>query len=227
MIHRHVQKGIACCDEIWEQAYRRFETPEQEITKFTARLRRLGAGDLNRDSRILELFCGRGGGLHAWKQLGFSNVEGLDLSETLLRQYDGNEPLHLADCRDLPFDDHSFDLAVVQGGLHHLPDLNADLEACLSETRRVLRPGGEFWIVEPWMTPFLKWAHRITDLRLVRKLYGKGDALATMTEQEATTYYAWLNQPEAILRKLHQQFRPRTERVAWGKLEFAGTPTSL
>jgi ubiquinone/menaquinone biosynthesis C-methylase UbiE len=226
MIHRHVQQGIACCDEIWEQAYRRFETPDQEIAKFTARLRRLGAEDLNQDSRILELFCGRGGGLHAWKRLGFSNVEGLDLSESLLNQYDGNEPLHLADCRDLPFDDHSFDLAVVQGGLHHLPDLNADLEACLSETRRVLRPDGEFWIVEPWMTPFLKWAHRITNLQLVRTLYAKGDALATMTEQEAITYFAWLNQPDAILQKLHQQFRPRRERVAWGKLEFAGTPTS-
>lgn len=222
MIHRHLDQGVECCDPIWEEAYRRFETPEEEIAKFTARLQRLGAGALDRQSRILELFCGRGGGLHAWKRLGFSNVEGLDLSESLLQQYKGDEPLHLADCRQLPFEDASFDLAVVQGGLHHLPELDGDLAACLSETCRVLRPGGEFWMVEPWMTPFLKWAHQITNLSLVRRLYPKGDALATMTEQEAKTYYQWLSCPEKLLATFNDHFRSRYQRIAWGKLEFAG-----
>src|SRR5438132_7278717 len=49
----------------WEAAYLRFETPEQEIQKFIARLNRLGAPQWPRDSEIVELFCGRGNGLIA------------------------------------------------------------------------------------------------------------------------------------------------------------------
>ena len=49
----------------WEEAYLRFETPDQEIRKFHKRLVALGAGDWPRDSRIVELLCGRGSGLRA------------------------------------------------------------------------------------------------------------------------------------------------------------------
>ena len=43
---------------------------------------------------------------------------------------------------------------VVQGGLHHFPELPADLELTLAEIRHVLRPGGLAVIVEPWLTSF-------------------------------------------------------------------------
>jgi SAM-dependent methyltransferase len=44
----------------------------------------------------------------------------------------------LTDAERLPFDDESFDLVFGHAVLHHLPDLNA----AVSEFRRVLRPGG-------------------------------------------------------------------------------------
>src|SRR5579872_2389451 len=47
----------------WEAAYLRFETPEQEIQKFIGRLETLGVAEWSRQARIVELFCGRGGGL--------------------------------------------------------------------------------------------------------------------------------------------------------------------
>jgi hypothetical protein len=64
----------------WETAYSRFESPEQEIQKFTRRLNKLGAANWPRDADIVELFCGRGNGLHALSQLGFTRLEGVDLS---------------------------------------------------------------------------------------------------------------------------------------------------
>ena len=73
----------------WEEAYRRFETPEQEIAKFQERLRHLGAGEWPRDSRILELFCGRANGLVALHRMGFTRLTGGDLSTALLSEYDG------------------------------------------------------------------------------------------------------------------------------------------
>jgi ubiquinone/menaquinone biosynthesis C-methylase UbiE len=44
----------------------------------------------------------------------------------------------VTDAERLPFDDESFDLVFGHAVLHHLPDLNA----ALSEFRRVVRPGG-------------------------------------------------------------------------------------
>ena len=119
--------GVSCCDPIWEAAYQQFESPEAEIRKFRKRLRSLGAAQWPRESRILELCCGRGNGLTALASLGFTSLNGVDLSEELLQRYDGTANLYVGDCRDLKLADRSIDIVIVQGGLHHLPDLPGDL----------------------------------------------------------------------------------------------------
>ncbi len=73
----------------WEAAYKRFETPEQEIQKFIGRLTRFGFADLLKQARIVEIFCGRGNGLVALERMGFTNLEGVDLSDSLLEEYQG------------------------------------------------------------------------------------------------------------------------------------------
>ena len=82
-IERHIASGEVCCDPVWEEAYRRFESPEEEIEKFIKRLKAMGFQNHDPDNRVIELFCGRGGGLTALKRLGFNCLEGVDLSETL------------------------------------------------------------------------------------------------------------------------------------------------
>jgi SAM-dependent methyltransferase len=104
------------------------------------------------DAHIVELLCGRSNGLEALAQLGFHRLEGVDLSSRLLTQYKGFGMCYVADCRQLPFADHSKDILIVQGGLHHLSFLPGDLEQVLSEVRRVLRKSGRFVVVEPWLT---------------------------------------------------------------------------
>src|ERR1700675_2726029 len=104
----------------WEAAYLRFETPEEEIRKFIERLRRLGVSQWPRQTNVVELFCGRGNGLHALARLGFRNIEGVDLSPRLLAEYKGEARCYESDCRALPFAEQSKDAAIVQGGLHHL-----------------------------------------------------------------------------------------------------------
>src|SRR5260370_16005372 len=129
----------ALISDPWEAAYLRFETPEQEIQKFIARLNRLGASQWLRDAEIVELFCGRGNGLVTLERLGFTRIEGVDLSPRLLAQFNGSAKCTLADCRQLPFADRSKDVLIVQGGLHHLPTLPDDLDQTFSEMHRVLR----------------------------------------------------------------------------------------
>ena len=222
VIERHVHSGAVCCNPAWEDAYRRFESPEEEIEKFIRRLRLLGFKTRSRNIRVAELFCGRGGGLVALKRLGFKSIEGVDLSETLLLQNQTGATLHLADCRDLPFEDASLDAVIIHGGLHHLPNLPEDLEQVLSEIHRVLNNDGTFHAIEPWLTPFLRFVHAVIKISAVRKLYSKGDALAVMIEHERDTYEQWLSQPTAIRELLSKYFNAKTNRTAWGKIHFTG-----
>lgn len=206
----------------WEEAYARFETPEEEIRKFIGRLRALGALGWRRDVEIVELFCGRGSSLRALQRLGFERLQGVDLSLALVRRYRGPARLHVADCRRLPFADGSQDVLVVQGGLHHLVELPLDLRRTLAEAHRVLRAGGLFLAVEPWSTPFLRFVHSLCRSRLLRRLYPKLDALAEMIDLEAQTYFTWLSAPAMVREEIERFFEIEECTVGWGKLRLRG-----
>src|SRR5258708_14984450 len=139
----------------WEAAYLRFETPEEEMRKFTERLRRVGVTKWPRETNVVELFCGRGNGLHALARLGFRNIEGVDLSPRLLAEYTGEARGYPGDCRELPFADKSKDAAIVQCRLHHLPILPDDLERVFAELRRALLAPGRAVFVWPRLTTLL------------------------------------------------------------------------
>jgi SAM-dependent methyltransferase len=208
--------------ESWEAAYLRFETPREEIRKFNRRLQQLGADAWPKDARILELFCGRGNGLVALEQRGFTRLQGVDLSPRLAGLYRGRARCLVGDCRALPVRDASQDVAIVQGGLHHLQALPDDLERVVGEVKRILAPGGLFVIVEPWPTPFLEAVHRIGCSGPVRRVWRKMDALATMIEHEGETYQRWLRHPDLISSLLCRAFEPRLKQERWGKLLFIG-----
>jgi SAM-dependent methyltransferase len=208
----------------WEQAYLRFETPEEEQRKFIRRLRAAGADEWPRDSLILDLFSGRGGGARALRGLGFSRIVSLDLSPALLRGRSDTSQCLVADCRTLPIGTHAADLVIVQGGLHHLPRIPGDLVSVLREVVRVLKPTGTFLAVEPWSTPFLAVVHRVCTWRIARRLSGKIDALATMIELERPTYEQWLSRGPEVMESLDRFLSPRRSRVALGKLHYVGVP---
>ena len=209
-------------DAAWEAAYARFATPEQEVRKFIRRLTKLGAAEWPPTARIVELFCGRGNGLHALHRLGFRRIHGADLSASLLAHYRGPAACYQCDCRRLPFKTDSQDIVIVQGGLHHLPRLPDDLLQTLAEIKRVLRPGGLCVLVEPWLTPFLSFVHAVCRIRLARRLFPKLDAFAVMTHYEQHTYEQWLGQPQAILAILSDAFQTQRCSLAWGKCMFVG-----
>jgi ubiquinone/menaquinone biosynthesis C-methylase UbiE len=225
-IIRHVAAGQLCCDPEWEAAYKRFETPEQEIRKFIGRLKRFGFESLNRNARVVEVFCGRGNGLVALERMGFTNLEGVDLSDSLLEEYQGPARLHLADCLDLPLQADTYDVVIVQGGLHHLPLIPNDLDRCLAGVARVLRSSGKFYVIEPWKTPFLVFAHTVTEVPLMRRLYAKGDALAIMTERERVTYERWLGLPDVIRETFDKHLNMESWKTSWGKLAAVGSRVS-
>lgn len=213
-----VSESQVCCNDEWEAAYRRFQTPEEEVQKVKARLRWANVEAWDRDTRIAELFCGRGSSLLAWEQMGFRQLSGVDLSARLLSEYDGCAKCYVADCRQLPFEDNSLDVAIVQGGLHHLPTLPDDLIQVVLEVKRVLVPEGTFLVFEPWRTPFLDFVRWTCKSRLARASWPRLDALATMIEHELETYEQWLSQPADILRVLDEHFDCRKRSINLGRI---------
>ena len=187
------------------------------------RLRMLGVREWPHDSKIVELFCGRGNGLVALERLAFKNIIGVDISPRLLSEYYGRARCFVADCRQLPFANRTQDVVIVQGGLHHLAQFPEDLELVLSEVQRVLVEKGMFVVIEPWQTPFLGVVHAICQLRLARLLSPRVSALWRMIELERPTYEIWLKHPKTIMSLFARYFRPQFRRTAWGKLTFVGT----
>jgi ubiquinone/menaquinone biosynthesis C-methylase UbiE len=209
----------------WEEAYQRFETPAEERRKFVRRLRRLGVERWDRAARIIEVCSGRGNGLMAWRQLGFSRVVGVDLSRALVERSACRASGIVGDARRLPVLTSSLDVAIVQGGLHHLSSID-DVGAALAEMHRVLKPDGRVMIIEPWLTPFLRAVHLVAERRLVRRLSNRLDAFAAMTDEERPTYEAWLARPEAILDAVAAWFETIALHRRFGKLVFLGRPRS-
>ena len=102
---------------------------------------------LHEGDRVLDACCGTGDLAVAARKAGAGHVVGLDFSERMLERARGKAPdleWVQADVLALPFDDASFDAAVVGFGVRNVEDL----EACLRELRRVLRPGGRLGILE-------------------------------------------------------------------------------
>ncbi len=205
---------------LWEDAYLRFESPGEELEKFRRRLCSFGINNWPRDLKVVELFCGRGNGLRAWASFGFTDLTGIDLSPSLVEQVDPAFTRIVADARELPLADDSVDVISIHGGLHHLLDLPGDLQSVLLECRRVLKGGGRLLIVEPWLTPFLRFVHFCCGRRVLRALWPKLDALATMIELESETYLNWLHQADGVMGVLREIFPPETVHIAGGKLSY-------
>jgi hypothetical protein len=105
------------------------------------------------DRDVVDVGCGPGGFAVAMAARG-ARVTGVEISEGQLaaareRVRDDHVEVALAVGRaeDLPLRDASMDLVVFMRSLHHVPVQR--MGDALRETRRVLRPGGAVWIVEP------------------------------------------------------------------------------
>jgi len=115
------------------------------------RTARTFSGTLSRpDAQVLDLCCGTGDMAFALRRQGpQSRITGADFSHAMLvlaSAKSANRPVRWieADALRLPFPDQSFDLITSAFGFRNL----ADYDTGLREIRRVLRPGGEFGILE-------------------------------------------------------------------------------
>ena len=114
------------------------------------RVNGINADEVFGDKVCLDAGCGGGRGTVFMLRHGAAKVISMDLSETNIestrfrcRQAEfSNVELHLGNLEKLPFDNESMDVVFSNGVLHHSdhPDDG------LTESARVLKKGGNFWL---------------------------------------------------------------------------------
>lgn len=115
--------------------------------------------------RVVDVGCGAGE-LVRWLRERGADVVGVECGEIMRGRALEADPDHIGDYvdgvgQDLPLDDDSCDVVIYSYSLHHVPA--DDMDAALAEVRRVLRPGGTLYVVEPVATGPLHEVVKIVD----------------------------------------------------------------
>jgi SAM-dependent methyltransferase len=146
-MEKHNRAQIEYFEHAGKRAMR--PTPSPYVERQVEELVRFA--DLAAGERVLDVGCGMGRYTFPLAERGLQ-VEGLDLSQTLLDRLDDfnagryDIPLHCADVIDLPSTlGGQFDAVVGFFTLHHLHDLPASFAAMA----RLVRPGGRVVFLEP------------------------------------------------------------------------------
>jgi ubiquinone/menaquinone biosynthesis C-methylase UbiE len=128
-------------DELWELVPEEPGPPPKHLVKFVESLGR-------RDGAVLDLGCGDG---RLTLGLRGRRIVGADVSRVALDRARGRvaerdvELVELTPGAVLPFDDGTFELVLLAETIEHV----VDVQALLSEVRRVLAPRGEIAVTTP------------------------------------------------------------------------------
>lgn len=144
-------------------------------------------------SKILDYGCGMGQTALALRNLGYKEVTGTDPSQKLIGMASPEMKPHLRlmNGAKIPFADETFDLVYTSGVLHHIEWQHIPI--VFSEIARVLKPGGQFFYIEPRDTWARRLGHQVVFSPL-RKMVKQVDVLAKCLEAEWPTYSVWMSQ---------------------------------
>lgn len=128
--------------------------------------RNISTFGLRSDAPVLDIGTSTGTNLRMLRDLGMSNVRGLDFSPEAIRfcRMKGLGEVTLGEIGAMPFPDASFDLAVVTDVIEHVDDDRG----ALAEVWRVLRPNGKAILTVPAFK--MLWGHQ-DDLSMHKRRY--------------------------------------------------------
>ncbi|MBI4433864.1 class I SAM-dependent methyltransferase [Candidatus Uhrbacteria bacterium] len=168
----------------------------------------------HRDSRVLDIGCGRGNYIVDQYRDAWGDVTGYDVSEAAAVGNTSCDTIVIGDGVALPFPSASFDLVLSLWTLEHL----AQPAALFQEIHRVLRPGGAFLFTAPSKWSYCIIVRRLLPQAIAARWIAKCDGRTT--EDIFPTYYRANTAP--AIRALAQQSGLAVE---W--LQYNGDPSYL
>jgi len=141
---------------------------------------------------VLELGCGAGYDAYEFCRNG-THYTGIDITPENIKRaklhlsfYGFSPVLQKGDAENIQFVTNNFDIVFSNGVLHHTPDISKSFQ----ETKRVLKDGGEFWVILYhknsifyWLTLFL--FDHIFRLGFLKRSFKERLAMIEYTTSEA------------------------------------------
>ncbi|UCB57007.1 MAG: class I SAM-dependent methyltransferase [Candidatus Omnitrophota bacterium] len=182
----------------WNKAFMAYFGNRKRKLKGSARTlkKMIHIDRLDKSSRILELFCGRGELLEVLAGWEFNNIFGLDISKELFENSKLKSRIVVGNSVNLSFKSDCFDAVIINEGLHHL-NCFSDIDAQLKEIGRVLMNRSLFVFCEPRNSLFRKIGFRLVFSPL-SKLFKRIEACRLIFEEEMQTYTNWINNENKI-----------------------------
>jgi ubiquinone/menaquinone biosynthesis C-methylase UbiE len=181
----------------WNRAFKvYFGNNKRKIRGITRTLKKMHINYLDKSAKILELFCGRGELLTVLNSWGYNNIFALDISKELIEDIEVKSKIIVGNSLNLSFKSHSFEVVIVNEGLHHL-DSFSDISMQLKEIRRVLVNNSLFVFCEPRNSLFRKIAFRLVFSPL-SKFVKRIQACRIIFEEEMKNYTNWIQNEDKI-----------------------------
>lgn len=118
------------------------------------------AEQVDKDQPVLDFGCGYGRIMHILQKAGFTQLYGVDISSEMLARAKKLLPalknnVTLYDGKILPFADNTFN-AITSFAVLNAISSKQDLDNIFTEFKRVLKPGGIFYLCEFMIAPFAR-----------------------------------------------------------------------
>lgn len=160
---------IPVIEEEWDAYWQRTSVEEELHRAMTDGLRPIFEKFLPKTGRILESGCGLGKWIIRLSEAGY-DITGVDTNRYALeklKKYYPDAKVSIADVRQLPFADESFDTYLSLGVIEHF---ESGPSAALREAYRVLKKGGVAFIEVPYDSPLRRLSRLVTGIILVSKI---------------------------------------------------------
>lgn len=146
-------------DAYWTQVYSDPRQHERRQAQMREKLERLGLTKDSRQSVVYDLCCGMGEALTTLHDMGFHNLNGVDITPYPELENEKRFTFTVSDVRKLPVPDGQADWALSIHALHHL-ETAENVKSFLDECWRILKPGGKLGIIDFPSSPQIRLAFR-------------------------------------------------------------------
>lgn len=143
----HLPNSQTLETDAWKDSYLASEQREKRLRAMPEKLAKLGLNTADRRAKVLDLCCGSGETLITLHDMGFTDLTGIDLTVPAEVLEDRRFHVQQGDALNTSLSDATYDWVVNIHAMHHFASAE-NVDRFLSESYRLLKPGGRLGIID-------------------------------------------------------------------------------
>ena len=196
----------------WNKTWTRYQEFNQE--KLIRIYDCLSIENIQRDANILDIGCGTGDFIKILKKRGFKSVHGIEPQSDLVKN-SGLDCIVQGSCLSAPTIESTYDIVILLGVLHHLKSIE-EVTNALINIKKLLKPGGRFYSVEPRKTFIRSFLTQLMFALPMRVLPERVKLDRVLVKEELIELNNWLNYEKDVPAKAALLgFQIKIQKVDW------------